>query len=198
MKKAIFLLLIAGVGWEFYNYSGQVSLGPGVMVSEMPQQKKIDAPVSHKVDDYTITEVSKFRIKAKVLSKENYYIGREADLSSTDLALGWGKMSDESVLEKIEISQSHRFYQWRVESFHIPRHEIENNSANMHLIPASNSVKRAIGRVRKGEIIEISGSLVNVASNGDGWRWNSSQTRGDTGKGACELIWVESLHIVTL
>lgn len=107
-------------------------------------------------------------------------------------------MSDERVLENIEISQSGRFYRWQVDAFPIPRREIETHSANMHLIPASDAVKSVLDKIRKGDIIEISGSLVNVMSNNDGWHWKSSQTRTDTGRGACELIWVESADIVTL
>ncbi|MEZ5524178.1 MAG: hypothetical protein R3E62_04280 [Pseudomonadales bacterium] len=196
MKKVLFLLLILGVGWKLFNTPGQVTLGPGVFASESPYQESRSPSVTYKDDEYTITELAKFHIKAKVLAKENYYIGREADLSPTDLALGWGKMSDESVLDNIEISQSNRFYRWRVESFPIPRHEIETHSANMHLIPANDSIKSDIERVQQGEIIEISGSLVKVTAT-DGWRWISSQTRNDTGNGACELIWVESLRVVT-
>ncbi|MCF6264860.1 MAG: hypothetical protein L3J24_14910 [Xanthomonadales bacterium] len=135
MRKIFLLLLIIAAGLQFYNHSNQVSLGPGVMASGAPQQERIRSPVIHKVDEYTITEVAKFNIKAKVLAKEKYYIDRGSDLSPIDLALGWGNMSDESVLEKIKISQSGRFYRWRVKSFPIPRREIETHSANMHLIP---------------------------------------------------------------
>ena len=166
-------------------------------VSEVPLQESITSDTSHNFDDYTINEVATFRLKAKVLAKKNYYTGRESELSPTDLALGWGNMSDETILEQVEISQSNRFYYWRVESFPIPRKEIETHSANMHLIPADGSVKSTIGNIRIGDIIEISGSLVNVTAQGDNWRWRSSQTRNDTGKGACELILVKSLYIVT-
>ncbi|MFT4994245.1 MAG: hypothetical protein ACI965_001268 [Paraglaciecola sp.] len=196
MKKIFFLLLIIGAGWKFYKQSGQVSLGPGVLASEAPHQESIGSSVSRRIDDYTITVLAKFRIKAKVLSKENYYLDRGADLSPTDLALGWGNMSDEVILDKIEISQSGRFYRWHVKSFPISRREIETHSANMHLIPVSDAVKSDIDRVRKGEIIEMSGSLVAVISHRDGWHWKSSQTRNDTGAGACELILVDSLHII--
>ena len=67
----------------------------------------------------------------------------------------------------------------------------------MHMIPASDEVYSVLKEIRNGDIIELSGSLVNVADDNDGWRWKSSQTRNDTGNGACELIWVESLKIVT-
>ncbi len=197
MKRIFILLLIAGAAWKFYYYADSVSLGPGVMAGEAPQQEAIEPSISHQLDDYIINEVATFSLKAKVLAKKNYYTGRESDLSPTDLALGWGNMSDESILDVIEISQSGRFYYWQVESFPIPRKEIETHSANMHLIPADESVERDIGKIRNGDIIELSGSLVNVTAQDDNWRWKSSQTRNDTGKGACELILVKSLYIVT-
>jgi hypothetical protein len=80
------------------------------------------------------------------LSSERYSLGREADLSPVDLALGWGKMSDEAVLSKINITQSNRFYYWHVDAFPIPRREIEINSANMHMIPADDRIKKCWSR----------------------------------------------------
>jgi len=197
MIRIFIFLALLGAGWYFYSQPGQVTLGPGVEASEIPWQKASGSPDTHRVDNYTITELADFRIKAKVLSKKNYFMGREADLSPTDLTLGWGNLSDESILEHIEISQSGRFYRWRVKSFPVPRREIETSSANMHLIPATDIVKRVIKEIRNGDIIELSGSLVNVQSDSDGWHWKSSQTRTDTGKDACELIWVDQLKIVT-
>ena len=197
MKRIVFILLVIGAGWQFYSAGEQVILGPGVMVEEEPYQASISSPASHRIDDYIITEFAEFSIKAKVLSRENYYLGREADLSPVDLTLGWGNMPDESILDNIEISQSGRFYGWQVKSFPIPQREIESSSANMHLIPANEAVASDIKKIRKGDIIELSGSLVNVTATSDGWRWRSSQTRYDTGNGACELIWVNSLKVIT-
>ncbi|MHC9511970.1 hypothetical protein [Kangiella sp. M94] len=195
MKKIFVVVLIIGIVWGLYNCSGKVSLGPGVKAPDVPQQDKLDPPIKFKHQEFTISKVAAFQIKAKVLAKENYHLGREADLSPTDLALGWGRMSDESILQHIDMSQSGRFYRWRVKSFPIPREEIETHSANMHLIPANDHIKNVIDDIREGEIIELSGSLVNVVSDTDGWRWNTSLTRNDTGSGACELIWVESLRV---
>ncbi|MDY0250880.1 MAG: hypothetical protein RBR45_12625 [Pseudomonas sp.] len=196
MKKIIFWLLIIAGCWAIYNRTSEVQLGPGVMAPADPQQSTLPSSVQHRVNEYDLTELAQFDIKAKVLSKKDYHVGREADLSPTDLALGWGNMSDESILEDIKISQSGRFYYWRVDSFPIPRKEIETHSANMHLIPANDSVKSTLSQIKKGSIIEMSGSLVNVMANNGDWRWSSSLTRNDTGNGACELVWVKSLRIV--
>ena len=121
---------------------------------------------------------------------------READLSPSDLALGWGRMSDEEVLSSIDITQSGRWYRWQTATFPIPQREIETSSANMHMIPKDDEVKKILSRVREGDIVSIHGYLVQVMSS-DGWHWVSSLSRDDTGNGACELVFVESMQIET-
>ena len=41
----------------------------------------------------------------------------------------------------------------------------------------------------------MTGYLVD-ARDKKGWRWNSSRTRDDTGDGACELFYVNSIKIL--
>ena len=204
MKKFIFITLGTLLAWFVLtdsssplNISSSRAPHPGV-VEVMPQQVKIETPTQVKIGNYTIHELAKFRIRARILSKTNYRMGREADLSPTDLALGWSKMSDLKVLEKITVTQSGRWYYWRTPNFPIPRRDIETMSANMHLIPANDSVKDQIKETQEGDIIEIQGSLVKATSNSDNWSWKSSLTRNDTGDGACEVILVKELKIAGL
>ena len=104
-------------------------------------------------------------------------------------------MSDESVLDNIDISQSGRWYRWSTNNFPIPRREIETQSANMHLIPANDLVEDMIDQVKQGQIIRITGSSVRVDAK-DGWHWQSSLTREDTGAHACELVYVTSFGVL--
>ena len=194
MKKAIFIFLAIIVGWYLLLREDVSRFGPGILAPDLPQQEKVSSPVSFSFKGYTITPLAKFHIKAKVLSRKNYRSGRESDLSPVDLALGWGKMSDENVLDRIDVSQSGRWYQWRTDEFPIPRREIETNSANMHLIPANDTVESLIKRTRKGDIVEFNGYLVRVNAKDD-WHWSSSLSRTDTGGHSCELIWVENFNI---
>jgi len=114
MKQALFILFVLWAGWKLYNQPGPVTLGPGVLVPETPIQEKGGSFVSHNFTGYSFTGLARFRIKALVLSKRDYSDGQAADLAPTDLALGWGNMSDESVLSQIDISQSGRFFRWSV------------------------------------------------------------------------------------
>ena len=99
-------------------------------------------------------------------------------------------MSDESVLKEIDISQSGRFFYWSTRNFPIPRGEIISSSANVHLIPGSDSVESKLSEVKTGQIVYLEGKLVKVKST-DGWNAESSLSRTDTGAGACEVIFVE-------
>ncbi len=197
MNKLIFLLVVAITLWHFLITPDSVILGSGVLAKDPPAQHDFVSLQKFQLDGYEIIPTARFDIKAKVLGSKRYIFGREADISPVDLALGWGPMSDEAILQHIQISQGNRFYRWRVKEFPIPRRQIETNSANMHLIPANKSVADKIKAARHGDIITLSGHLVNIKGK-DGWMWKSSLTRQDTGSGACELIWVEQFDVVTL
>ena len=194
MKKFFWIAFVAVALWKFTG-SSAVVLGPGVKVTEPPIQYNLKQADSFQFKNYRITPLAEFQLKAKVLAREDYSFGRESDLSPVDFALGWQNMSDENVLEKIAISQSGRWYRWRVQEFPIPRKAIETQSANMHIIPANDMVEDMIDLVKQGQLIELNGYLIRVDAN-DGWHWQSSLTRDDTGAHACELIYVESIQLI--
>ena len=168
---------------------------PGVLAPDAPLQVDLEHGAQLQQGKVTLTTRAHFDITARVLSRRDYSFGADARLIPEDLALGWGRMSDSAVLAQIDISQSDRYYYWRVKQFPIPRREIETSSANMHMIPADAGVLRQLRAVRPGEVVHIEGFLVD-ASRADGWHWNTSMTRDDTGAGACELVYVESIDRV--
>jgi hypothetical protein len=170
--------------------------GPGVLVVEAPRQERIGRNAFElRKGDYSVRPLARFSLSARVLSRADYSWDAGAALAPVDLALGWGRMSDSSVLNKIDISQSGRFYFWRVREFPIPEREIIESSANMHLIPGDAEIEREIKRTRAGDVVEFDGYLVEV-SGPNGYRWVSSLSRSDSGAGACELVWVEHFAIV--
>jgi hypothetical protein len=195
MKKLLTILVGITFIWQMTTIERTVVLGPGVQAPDPPLQIDISTPQEFKAEEYTITPLAEFHIRAKVLAKKRYYFDREADLSPLDLVLGWEKMSDEEILDRINIRQSDRWYLWSVDEFPIPRREIETQSANMHLLPANDEIDSLMKQTRKGQIIEIDGSLVKVTGD-NGWRWISSLRRTDKGGGGCEVIWVEALRIL--
>ncbi|MEO7066467.1 MAG: hypothetical protein ABI114_06135 [Rhodanobacter sp.] len=187
------LLLVLGV--LKHRQRSAVHPGPGVIAAAAPEQVDLRHSAQLQQGNTTLATRARFNITARVLSRKNYSTGDGADLVPLDLALGWGRMSDSTVLSNIEISQSGRFYYWHVKDFPIPRREIETSSANMHMIPADAVVKRQLERVRSGQVVRLEGFLVDASRPG-GWYWKTSMTRDDTGAGACELVYVESVDVV--
>lgn len=188
----IFIALVLLGAWQFLS-SRDVVAPPGSIAPNDPIQTKVSTTHNYTMGDYSLEALANFDIEARVLSKESYSIGREAELSPLDLALGWGAMSDSSVLAKLSISQGGRFYYYRWQNEPpIPPEQITSHSANMHLIPANSDVEKKMNAVRVGQVIHLTGQLVEARAN-DGWHWRSSLTREDTGAGACELFRVESI-----
>ena len=196
MARRIFILSVVALCVLFFMDRDRepVTYPPGVLVSEIPVQVD-QQPSAFTLDDYQVTRKARFEIRARVLSTEPYYLSRESDLSPVDLALGWGVMSNQAVLDRIDISQSGRWYRTRYElPPPVPELQISASSSNMHMIPATLAIKRGLKRLRSGDIITLRGFLVDV-DHDSGWYWRTSMSRMDTGAGACEIVFVESLSV---
>lgn len=178
MQRFIFIAAVALSVWWFTSTSSieAITLPDG----------------SYSYPNYEFSNAEAFDLTARVLSRKDYGSGREAELSPTDLALGWGRMMDDDVVDEIEIRQSGRWYRWQTQSFPIPRRQIEESSANMHMVPANDMVADALERVEPDDRIRLVGQLVDIRA-ADGWHWQSSRSRSDTGNGACELLLLERI-----
>jgi hypothetical protein len=196
-RTLVFVALVAYGAWHFTQGRPITLDKAGILIAHDPVQLAATSPPRLTLDGYHVEPLAAYTIEARVLSTERYRFGREAEISPVDFAVGWGAMSDSAVLRQIDITQSGRFYFWRVQQFPIPQQEIESHSANMHMIPANAAVARKLEEVRPGHIVRLRGYLVAIRAD-DGWQWRSSLSRTDTGNGACELMWVESVEFGTI
>ena len=143
---------------------------------------------------WRLTARARYEITARILSREDYRFDLLSDLVPEDLALGWGPMSDNRVLGAFEITQSARFYSWRpIKELPIPRRDVIEHSANTHVIPADPDVRFQLSRLRVGQVVHLTGFLVDAARN-DGVTVHTSLTRTDSGAGACEVMLVERVE----
>jgi hypothetical protein len=194
MKKIFFILIIISIALYFFYPETIITYPPGITATDPPQQVLLTGETKWSEGEYNLEALASYNIKARVLSRNNFRMGRESDLSPIDLALGWGPMSDQSIIDQIDISQSNRWYRWKAAVLPIPAAEIFLHSANVHIIPKDEFIKDKFDEVHKGSLIEMNGYLVKITA-ADGWRWVSSLKRNDTGGGSCELFWVEELII---
>lgn len=195
MKKILVTSAILAIVLIYLFYPKTViKYPPGETAPLQPKQANLINNKKWTFGEYTIEALAQYDVKARVLSRNNYSLGKESELSPFDLALGWGPMSDQCVIDKIDISQRNRWYHWRASILPIPRDQITKNSANTHIIPQNEDVEDKFDKVYKGSLVEMKGYLVKVTA-AKGWHWESSLRRDDTGGGSCELFWVEDLAV---
>jgi hypothetical protein len=168
---------------------------PGVLAAADPKQRELDADTLVARGDFRLRPRARFSATVRILRREDYSIGALASLVPTDFAVGWGPMSDSAVLADIDISQGNRFYYWRTENWPIDRRDIETHSANWHVIPENESVRKVLAALRAGSVVELEGELVDIEGGEGGMR--TSLSRDDTGAGACEIILARSAQLVT-
>jgi len=194
-RAVLFVALTAAGLWQGYNdwQLRPVHPADGPIAPDEPQQNDLeDAPVTV-LGRWQLTPRARYDITARVLSREDYHFDALSDLIPEDLALGWGPMSDNRVLRAFRITQGARFYSWMPkEAPPIPRQAVIEHSANTHVIPAGAAVGRQLKRLRVGQVVHLTGFLVNAVRD-DGAYVQTSLTRTDTGPGSCEVLLVEQV-----
>jgi len=192
------LALVATIILAWYAYArlnSPVTYPSGILIRDDPVQTEItpnDEPFT--VGKFHLTPLAHFALDARVLHRKTYHFDRQAALAPVDLAVGWGEMSDQTILDQLHISQSRRFfwYEWAHQP-PLDSDKIVSHATNLHLIPATGGIEAACKLLRTGELIHLQGLLVEATGPEIG-TWRSSLTRKDSGNGACELVWVEELH----
>lgn len=189
------LLALTYVVWGAWNwYIGRPVHPPdGILAPDEPLQADVASAPSSLHGRWTLTPRASYRITARILGVERYHVDLLSGLIPEDVALGWGPMSDNRILNKMEIYQSDRFYFWRApREAPLGRDVIISHSANTHVIPENSTVGRQLSRLRPGQVVTLSGLLVNAKRDDGAWI-NTSLVRTDTGAGACEVMLVEEV-----
>ena len=189
------LAIIAAAIFGYWYCHRDIEHPPGVLVQADPGQVLLPSDASSIAHGaFTLKPLALFSIDARVLHRRNYRYDTAAKLVPIDLALGWGVMSDQQVLDRLTISQSMRcyFYRYKLPP-PIPVDDIVSHSSNMHIIPATPEVAARCKSLRNGALVRLTGDLVEATGPGLG-TWKSSLSRTDSGNGACELFYVEEIR----
>ena len=198
VRTVLFTALAAAALLQGYNdwQLRPVHPSDGPIAPADPQQMDADGAQVTTLGRWRLKPRARYDITARILSREDYHFDLLADLVPEDLALGWGPMSDNRILRTIDISQSNRFYYWREDARQpLPRNSIITHSANTHVIPGNSMVAKQLARLRPGEVVTLSGELVDGVRD-DGMWIRTSLVRDDTGAGACEVLLVSDVAVL--
>ena len=146
MKTLSFIAALV-LGWYAYHrLNPPVSYPPGVLVASDPVQTDAsldDAELTY--GKFQLKPLAHFSLDARVLHRKIYRYDRGAALVPVDLAVGWGPMSDQAVLDRLKISQSFALLLLRIQGQPpIAREEITSHATNLHLIPSSKEIAAAV------------------------------------------------------
>jgi hypothetical protein len=198
-RRAVWIALFIAVLWKAWGQWAHRAIHPagGAIAPNEPLQTDSNGAPTVVLGRWTLTPRATYDITARILGREDYRFDPIADLAPLDLALGWGPMSDNRVLQAFKISQGARFYSWRpvTESLPIDLGEVTRYSANTHVIPANASVAAELARLRlAGQVVHLKGLLVDGVRE-DGMTIRTSLTRTDAGAGACEFMLVQEVRV---
>ena len=198
--KFIAVLLVLVLLWASYVYLHRpITYPPGVLIASEPEQTTLLEPaVPIERGVFHLKPLAHFALDARLLHRKIYRWDRQSALAPVDLAVGWGPMSDQAVIDRLNITQSMRFFWYEYQQPPpIAKEEIVCHGTNLHIIPATSAIASRCKSLRIGTLIHLSGELVE-ATGPDIGTWRSSLSRTDSGNGACELILVEELSSLAM
>ena len=150
-------------------------------------------------EGYQFKSLATYRIEGRVLSTNRHRFGPAAKLAPLDFVLGWGNMADPHIYKTLNVVQSGRFYTYRTtdKSPSLSHKQFFEFTSNTHLVPKDKEVYQQLKSVKTDQIVVLEGHLVSITGPNE-FSWYSSMHRTDTGNGACELMWVDKVEIVSL
>jgi len=172
-----------------------VEVGPSIEVGETRAPWRDDK-------GFRYASLGRFEGRAMVLARRNYDLGEFAALAPTDLALGWGTLSDPRVIDQLSFPQYKSFSS----RFVVP--ELKRGSelsqhpwpelnqmftalTHVHTIPGDPVIRKTLAGIRPGQVIRFKATLVDAVGP-SGFHYASSLALGDHN---CEIAWVDELQL---
>ena len=200
-------LILAAVGWWMKD-----SLPPPDKLSpdvhEEPRQKSVRKPpirTSVKGIDYSIQPRFSYDISALVVSLHHSdtwwdYIHKQFsdNINLMDLCVVWGGNAQSGAYKRISFSNNQFECHWGASSQEAWSAFNQAEASNNHMVTDDPEVAKTLRSIRIGDQVRVQGYLVDYTVIKDGKALGtrvSSDNRIDTGPGACEVLYVESINL---
>ena len=198
----IMAIIAIVIYWSVTGADYQTDGGHPVDPSGEPIQVPVDSPESVPIvfrdGRADLTKVTKYDVSARICGRQKYSQPWQSYVAPYDLCLAWGDVGTKNLDAWLSFSQDMRWYHFRLKRdapVSVPY--VTDHTANTHLIYANDNLKKAVSRLKKNDVVRLRGYLVTLQGTYKGSKifWNSSLSRVDTGNGACELMYLESMKI---
>jgi len=210
-KLFLLFLLLAVIGW--WGRDNFKSALPVAEILRDPIQKAVasNTPIVFQKDgfSYSLAPLYDYDIAGLVMHRltynQWYSLTRTDEVFTADLCLAWGKnITDGAYKNKsLSVKQDFRFCLYQYWDG-VP---IENSAmSNNHMVVIDPAIQKKIDSVSAGDQVRIIGKLVNVKATalgatktfeGKQMEWTTSTIRTDSSGGACEIIYVQDVQILS-
>ena len=142
--------------------------------------------------DQKISVLEAFQGEFRILGSKEYTNDEQAKFSPIDYAVTRGVFTRPDIARQISINQYDRFLNWQMAHPPLPAQMATQLVSNMHIIPANPQVAEDIKKVKRGDLVHLTGDLVQI--NDKDLVWKSALDWNGVGDGACKLIRVDSIQ----
>lgn len=213
IKRIFFWFLVLFLIISFFARNNFKSVKfPNAKLFNEPVKTELlnSSPIEFSQDGFkfTLTPLYEYEMSALVVNRLDYTwfsLTRAGSAFPMDLCVTWGGNVESGAYRHSSVGfrQDSRFCfgNWS-QSSGFTWTEVSNN----HLVIKDEAIRKKAMSIVEGDQIKLKGKLVNVQTeNIDGnlgkyenqiSNWNSSVKLGDSGAGACEVVFVEDLEII--
>jgi len=201
-------LLVAALAWWMQDVLPPPAQLRAELHGEPKQLRAGRQPFKVSVNgvDYSIRPRYSYDISALVVSLHHSdtwwdYAHKAWDdhLNLMDLCVVWGETAKSGAYKAISFSNNQWECHWSASSREAWEAFNQDEASNNHMVTDDPAVAKALRKVRIGDQIRVRGYLVDYTTFKNGAPAGtrvSSEVRTDTGNGACEVLYVESLDLL--
>ena len=201
------LLLAASSWWMKDALPPPETLDP-VLLDEPKQVRVQRKAINTSVNgiDYSIQPRYSYDIRALVVSLHHSdtwwdYAHKSWNdhINLMDLCVVWGESARSGAYRAISFSNNQWECSWSASSMEDWRAFNQNEVSNNHMVTDDPGIARTLRAVRIGDQVSVRGYLVDYTTYQNGkpaGKRVSSETRTDSGDGACEVLYVEGIDIL--
>ena len=169
-----------------------VLMGLMLQIGAQAAENNIAKGLNPVKEGQSIQVLQPFKGDFRILGSKVYTDDEQAKFSPIDYAVSWGLFAEPEIARRISVNQYDRFLNWKIDKLPVPAEQAMQMVSNMHIIPATPEIAKVIQNVKRGDLVRLSGELVEVKDQD--LVWTSSLTPTDTGDGACEVFRVSSIQ----
>lgn len=168
-------------------------------------QDYLSSPLSfeRRIGEWTfiIKPVFQYTVVGRVVGKDEYPLVAADALAPMDLAIANGDILSPDLFSRFTFSKTSRHYHYQyyfpIGTRQLSSSYINEHISNNHMIFANDAVYATAKTVTVGDFVRMTGYLATIngkTPDGRAYFQGTSTTRTDTGEGACEVMYVESIE----